>query len=89
MKDVEVTIRGIAKNTKSGAIVISEKSKLYYIDGIDSWTDNISGKKVKVTGILNVKIYKEEDLKNEDGGWIQGVEGEKNTIKLIKYKIIF
>lgn len=80
IKENQTTIIGVANNAKMGGIILTEDNDLFYIDGVDSWDDGVVGKKVKVTGTLKEETFKEEDLKNEKGEWIQGMVGTKSTI---------
>ena len=88
MKDNEVTIIGIAHNGKGGSLLLTEANDVYYMDGIDFRDEIIFGKKIKVTGILVLETFKEEDLKNENGAWKQGVKGEKKTIQISDWEIV-
>src|SRR5687767_13444517 len=55
----DTTIIGKAENAKAGAIVTSNKDqKIYYLDKIDFWQNNILGKTVKVTGNLIIEEKK-------------------------------
>ncbi len=80
IKEKEVTIIGIAKNAKMGAVILTENQNVYYIDVINSWDDNIKGKELRVTGVIIVETFKAEDLKSEKGEWKTGMEGDKKTM---------
>ena len=55
MKKEKIEIRGIAKDAKLGAIVVSEENDTpYYLDGIKSWPKDTNGESVIVTGFLSV-----------------------------------
>ena len=88
MKHNEVIIIGVAHKGKGGAILLTEKNELYYMDEIDSWEENVVGKKVRVTGRLTIKTIKENNLKNKYGGWKQGIEGDKKIIQITNWEII-
>ena len=48
-----VTLEGKAENAKAGAIVVSDDGTMAYIDGLeDGWPNEISRKRVRVTGEL-------------------------------------
>ncbi len=55
-KKEPVIIIGQATNTKIGAIVTSNyDQKVYYIDSISGWNEDIIGKQIKVSGDLILK----------------------------------
>jgi hypothetical protein len=82
-----VTVTGTALNAKMGAILQTEK-EIFYISDLTFWPDSLYSKKIEVKGLLKIETYKEEDLKDENGNWKQGMTGEKKTILLPSYKII-
>lgn len=82
------TIRGTAENMKVGAVVLTE-NRIYYIDGLTSWENTITGKQVIVSGILEtVKIEPNID---EDSLLIQtdatSFEFEKYILKKAKWEL--
>lgn len=54
-KDTSIT--GKALNAKAGAVIIDLSEEVYYIDGLDGWSEKLEGKILKVTGRLAQKIY--------------------------------
>ncbi len=52
-----ITVTGTAQNLKLGAVVDTEKGMIW-LDGIDSWPDDLNGRKVKVEGT----VIKKNDL---------------------------
>ncbi len=80
MEENKVTIIGVAKNAKMGAIILTKDQDVYYIDGLHSWDEVVYQKEVKVTGILKLETFKAEDLKNKKGEYKQGIAGDKKTI---------
>lgn len=59
----QVSVTGIAKNAKLGAIVTTDVDSVYYINNLDTWPENVINKKVLVQGNLNV-IYQEKEVIN-------------------------
>lgn len=86
-KDDSIKITGTAFNAKAGAVVKNEEGNIYYIEEISSWNDTVVNKKVEVKGILKKEVFRQEDLKNEKGEWIQGMTGEKLTITKPAWKL--
>jgi hypothetical protein len=77
----KLTVTGLAKNSKAGAIVLTADSNIYYVEGMDSWSDDVENTLVKVTGEMYTTETKAEDLKNEKGEYTQGTVGVKKIIK--------
>lgn len=48
--DAPVVIEGIAQDAKLGPIVQTADGRVYSIDGLDEWPDDLRGKRVRVTG---------------------------------------
>jgi len=46
------TFEGIAQDTKSGAVIVTDENIVYYIDGLEYWEGKYLNKKLIVTGIL-------------------------------------
>lgn len=88
MKDQEITVIGTARNGKGNALIVTKERVAYYIDGLDSWETAVEGKEISVTGILTVETLTEEDLKNEQGEWKQGVSGERKIISKAHWQFI-
>jgi hypothetical protein len=56
-----VTVVGTALVIKNYAAVRTGDSVLYYLDGIYEWEESYLGKRVKVTGKLSLKEYREQE----------------------------
>ncbi len=80
MENIKVTVIGTAHNSKAGAIILTDSNEVFYIAGLDEWIDKFHEKKVKVRGFINTENFKEEDLKNKKGEWVQGMVGDKRSI---------
>lgn len=84
----DTTVTGIAQNSKAGGIVITSDNSHFFVDVISSWNDDVLGKMVEVTGTLKKEYYTEKDLKDEEGGWKQGMLGEKLIIINAKWMVV-
>jgi len=80
MEKTKITVVGIAHNSKAGAMILTDNNEVYYIAGLDDWKNKFYEKRVKVSGFIKTENFKEEDLKNEKGEWVQGMVGDKLTI---------
>jgi hypothetical protein len=58
VKQDHIVVIGQAKNAKGGAIVVSKDNKVYYLEGIDAWDEDVYDKQVKVSGILKIENFK-------------------------------
>jgi len=88
MSDQEITVVGIARNGKGSAMVVTKDKVNYSINGLDSWEPAVEGEEISVTGILMVETMTEEDLKNEQGEWKQGVAGDRKIITNPRWRLI-
>lgn len=84
----EIFINGTAKNTKAGAVVISDDDKLYFIDSLSTWDSAYYNRKVTVSGTLKVETYSVADSFDEAGNLKQSSIGEKNIIINAKWELI-
>jgi hypothetical protein len=88
MKDQGNTITGLALNGKRGALIKTSEGEVFYIEGLSAWTSDINSKRVMVTGNLITETVTEEELKNEQGEWKQGIAGKINVIQNAKWTIL-
>ena len=88
MEKTKVTVIGVAHNSKAGAMILTEAKEVYYIAGLEVWDDYLFEKRVKVRGYLNTENFKEEDLKNEKGEWVQGMVGEKRSLLEAEWELV-
>jgi hypothetical protein len=63
VKQEHIVVIGQTKNAKGGAIVVSKDNGVYYLEGIDSWNEEIYDKRVKVSGILKIENLKRSKQK--------------------------
>ncbi|MHA1785331.1 MAG: hypothetical protein ACTSVE_09035 [Candidatus Helarchaeota archaeon] len=80
-----ITLTGIAGNSKAGAC-FKVGDIVYYIDGMDSWQDNMLDKEIVVSGnIVTKRIFPDVKI-DENGGISQGMRGEALVIENAKWK---
>jgi hypothetical protein len=86
-KQDHIVVIGQAKNAKAGAMVITKDSGGYYLEGIDSWDEEIYDKQVKVSGILKIENLKRS--KQKPGlPMRQEMVGIKRTILKPKWELV-
>ena len=79
----DIVVIGIARARKAGAAVQSIKDKrVYFVDGLDYWEDDVVGKTVKVSGKLVVEHYEQSKE------IIQQIVGTVYIIKKPKWEIV-
>ena len=83
----EITLTGIAKNARAGAVLLTKDNVPYYIEGVESWDDDIMDKRIEVSGTLKIETLA-GDLQNEKGEWTAGMSGDKLTIVNPTWKVI-
>lgn len=88
MKNQEINVIGIARNGKGSAMIVTKDRINYYISGLDSWELAVEGKEISVTGILTVETMTQEDLKNKQGEWKQGLAGDRKIITKAHWQLI-
>lgn len=69
-----ITLEGEAQNAKLGAIVLSDGQGPVYCRGLEHWPDAIVGRRVRVTGRLNVTDQFKAQV-SKDGAISQGTAG--------------
>ena len=88
MERTKATVIGIAHNSKAGAIILTDDNEVYYIAGLGEWNDKFYEKKINVSGFINTENFKEEDLKNKKGEWVQGMVGDKSSILNAEWELV-
>ena len=81
--DKEVTLTGMAKDAKGGAVLIVNKIPIY-IKGLSSWSEDNFGKIIKVKGTLRDEKLIPDPYLNEDGAISQGAIGKQLVLENFK-----
>ncbi|MFW9849695.1 MAG: hypothetical protein ACFFF4_11160 [Candidatus Thorarchaeota archaeon] len=81
------TIRGRAENAKGGAVVITDSLGVIYIDGVDSWDDNVVGRDVEVKGEIFHGKHIPDPVVDEDGAISTGAAGIQTILLNPKWKL--
>ena len=66
---------GTARNAKGGAVVVSDDGRVVYVQGLDSWPDELDGQVVIARGHLVEKSYLPVATVDKDGAISQGTDG--------------
>jgi hypothetical protein len=81
MVDTNVTIRGVARDARMGAVVLPEDRTPIYIDGLEEWDDDVSGESIEVTGMLRRRKLAPDPVVGADGGVSHGIHGDNFVLE--------
>jgi len=80
----EITLRGLAFNSKAGAVLKLKNDRIVYIYDLASWSSELLGQKICVTGTFqNKKIIPDVKI-DENGAISQGAPGNQDLLENIK-----
>jgi len=88
MEEQSITVMGIARNGKDGALISTQEDSVYYIEGLEFWEASLNGKEISVTGVLHIESSSVDEMKNEKDEWKAGVVGDKKIIRSAKWKVV-
>lgn len=80
------TFEGEAANAKLSAMVHNDKSMVYCIE-MQEWPDEVVGKKVKVTGILETTDQFKAKV-DKDGAISQGSAGGDRVLRNVEWELV-
>ena len=81
----KITILGIAKDAKGGAVLLTSNKEPIYIKGLDSWPTELFDKQLKVTGVLKEEKFIPDPVIDEDGSISTGAYGDQLVLENAKY----
>jgi len=73
----KITILGIAKDAKGGAVLLTSGKVAIYIKGLDSWPPELFNKQLKVTGMLKEEKFIPDPIIDENGSISTGAYGDQ------------
>ncbi len=77
----KVTLLGIAKDAKGGAVLITAEGNVIYIKELESWASELLDKEVSVTGLLNKEKFIPDPETDENGAISSGAFGSQFVLK--------
>jgi len=77
----KITIFGIAKDAKGGAILLTSEKVPIYIKGLDYWSPELFDKQLKVTGVLKEEKFIPDPVIDEDGSISTGAYGDQLVLE--------
>lgn len=78
----------MAGNSKGGAVLITLKKDVVFIEDLVSWEEGLVGKELVVTGLLKRVKYIPDPTIDEDGAISQGAEGLQYVLKTARWRTI-
>lgn len=82
----QITVIGTAERAKLGALVISQRRSFYCLN-IGEWPDHVVGKKVKVTGTIQVTDRFKARV-DKSGAISQGTRGGDSVMHDATYEVL-
>jgi len=87
MVDKEITLYGIAKDAKGGAVMVIKNGGVVYIDELTGWNNEFLDKDISATGTLRLKNYIPDPYVDEKGGISQGAVGDEFVLEKAKWEL--
>ena len=75
MLDQEVTISGVARNARMGAVVLTSDRTPVFVLGLEEWDDDLDGEPIQATGTLRRKSLAPDPVVDADGNHSHGIAG--------------
>ena len=82
-----VELNGKAMDSKAGAVLVTDTDDVIYIEGLDYWPDNVSGKDISVTGMLKRKKLIPDPQIDANGTVSQGAQGDQLVLEKARWKV--
>jgi hypothetical protein len=79
---------GKAMDSKSGAVLVAADGRVVYVEGLDYWPSDLTGKTVSVTGILTKKKLIPDPLVGSGGAISQGSSGQQEVFEQATWKAV-
>lgn len=75
--DQKITLKGIAKDAKGGAVIFTSEKVPIYIRGLDSWPPELFDKQLEVIGVLKEEKFIPDPIIDENGSISTGAYGNQ------------
>ena len=79
-------VRGIARDAKGGAVVMTSSGSPVYIEHLDCWPGDLFGCEIEAKGKRVVKKYIPDPVVDEDGAISQGAVGDQDVLENARWK---
>jgi hypothetical protein len=81
-----VTLIGIARDAKGGAVLVTPRREPVYIKGPDCWPSEFFGKRISATGVLREEKYIPDPSIGANGAISQGAYGNQYVLEKAQWK---
>lgn len=82
----QATLRGVAADAKSGAVVQTDDGKTVYVDGLERWPAELAGHRVEVVGRLAQRKLIPDPVVSDAGEQSAGAHGAQDVIEAASWK---
>ena len=82
-----VSLIGIARDAKGGAVLVTESGSVLYVKGLSSWSSELINKQVSISGLIKTEKIIPDPKISEDGGISAGAIGEQLVLENAKYSL--
>ncbi len=82
----QATLRGVAADAKSGAVVVTDEGQTVYVAGLERWPAGLAGRRVEVTGRLAQKKLIPDPVVSDAGERSAGAVGEQSVVEGASWK---
>jgi hypothetical protein len=79
---------GVARNAKSGAVLVLDGGAVYYLDKLDEWPTAVIGKRVSVTGNLVERKLAPDPVVGPNGEQSAGMYGTSTVIEDPQWEVV-
>jgi len=80
-----VTLHGIARDAKGGAVLITAEKIPIYVEDIASWPPELHYKQITAIGVLKKKKFIPDPKIDKNGGISQGAIGMQLVLERAKF----
>lgn len=80
----EVKLKGVAKNAKGCAVLVTDNKEVVYVRDLLEWSDDILNKRITVQGELKESKLILDPQIDEDGAISQGAYGMQLVLENLK-----
>lgn len=86
--DQDITVKGVAFDDHSGAVVVTDDDSAIYIGGLPYWSKQDRGQRVEVTGTLRYEKLAPDPTVDTDGVVSHGMFGSQLVLEGATWRIL-
>jgi len=81
----KVSLSGIAKDAKGGAVIITPEGYVIYVKGLEFWPSDYLDKSISVSGLLKKEKFIPDPIIEENGAVSTGAYGDQLILENAEY----